>query len=125
MTPHAARLRFTALIGALLLAGCATTPPPRSTLDAAQTGIEQALALGARDYAPMELARAQQRLGDAETAFGGRDYADADRLASHALLEAQLAQYRSRAATGREEVRRRTEENARLRRELLGEGGTP
>ncbi len=125
MTPHAARLRFAALIGALLLAGCATTPPPRTALEAAQTGIEQASTLGARDYAPMELARAQQRLGDAEVAFGERKYADADRLASHALLEAQLAQYRSRAATGREEVRRRNEENARLRRELLGQGGTP
>jgi hypothetical protein len=125
MTPHAARLRLAALIGAFLLAGCASTPPPRVALDAARIGIDEARSLGAQDYAPMELARAQQRLGDAESAFGQREYADADRLASHALLEAQLAQYRSRAATGREEVRRRNEENVRLRRELLGQGDTP
>ena len=69
--------------------------------------------------------RARQRLGEADAAFAQREYKDADRLASHALLEAQLAQYRSRAATQREEVRRRSEENARLRRELLGQGGAP
>ncbi len=125
MTACAARLPIAALLGALALGGCAGTPPPRLALEAAQVGIEQAQTVGARDYAPMELARARQRLGEADAAFAQREYKEADRLASHALLEAQLAQYRSRAATQREEVRRRSEENARLRRELLGQGGAP
>lgn len=106
-----------------LLAACASTPPPRTALDAAELAIEDARRLGAQDYAPVELGRAAQRLSAAGAAFAERDYAAAQRHAAQAELEAQLAQYRSRAATGREEVRRRTDENARLRRELLGEGG--
>lgn len=106
------------------LAACASTPPPRTALDAAELAIENARKLGAQDYAPVELGRATQRLASAGAAFAERDYAAADRDATQAELEAQLAQYRSRAATGREEVRRRTDENARLRRELLGDGGS-
>lgn len=124
MTTCPPRFFALALVAALTLGACASTPPPRVALDAAALGIDQAAALRAGDYAPVELARARERLVAAEAAFIERDYADADRLASHALMEAQLAQYRSRAATAREEVRRRTEENARLRRELLGQGGT-
>ena len=123
MTPFAARFRLTALIAALALAGCAATPPPRDALDAAEASIAQARHLGAADYAPVELGRAQQRLDAAEIAVAERDYSAADRLAGQAVMEAQLAQFRSRAATGREEVRRRSEENIRLKRELLGQGG--
>lgn len=123
MTPFAARFRLTALIAALALSGCAATPPPRDALDAAEASITQARHLGAADYAPVELGRAQQRLDAAETAVAERDYSAADRLAGQAVVEAQLAQFRSRAATGREEVRRRSEENIRLKRELLGQGG--
>lgn len=78
--------------------------------------------MGARSYAPVELGRATQRLDAAEAAFGQRDLAAAERLAAQAMLEAQLAQARSRSATLREQVRVRTNENTRLRQELLGEG---
>lgn len=105
-----------------LLAACASTPPPRTALNAAELAVDDARRLGAQDYAPVELGRATQRLAAADAAFAERDYATANLHATQAELEAQLAQYRSRAATGREEVRRRTDENARLRRELLGEG---
>ncbi|MCX7556521.1 DUF4398 domain-containing protein [Xanthomonadaceae bacterium JHOS43] len=102
------------------LAACASTPPPRTALEVAERAIDEARRLGAQDYAPVELSRAAQRLAAAGEAFSERDYAAAGRHAGQAELEAQLAQLRSRAATGREEVRRRVDENARLRRELLG-----
>jgi len=105
-----------------LIAACATTPPSRAPLDAAGHEIAQARALGAQDYAPVELGRATQQLEEAEAAFAQREHAAAERSAARAVLEAQLAQARSRAATLRETVRRRTDENARLRHELLGEG---
>ena len=117
------RIAFVLPVAVALLAACASTPPPRGALDAADLAIENARKLGAQDYAPVELGRAEQRLTAADAAFAGRDYAAAQLHAAQAELEAQLAQYRSRAATGREEVRRRIDENARLRRELLGEGG--
>ena len=54
---------------------------------------------------------------------------EASLAAAHARLRAARQAYKSsnarRAATQREEVRRRSEENARLRRELLGQGGAP
>lgn len=117
------RIAFVLPVAFALLAACASAPPPRTALDAAELAIEAARRLGAQDYAPVELNRAGQRLSAAGSAFAERDYAAAQRHAAQAELEAQLAQYRSRAATGREEVRRRIDENARLRRELLGEGG--
>lgn len=108
---------------AAALSGCASTPPPRQALERAEADIARARELGAQDYAPVELGRAEQRLDEAHAAVAGHDYQDAERLALAAELEARLAQERSRVAVGREEVRRRSEENARLRRELLGQGG--
>ena len=123
MTRNVFSLATPLLIAMLLLVGCASTPPPRTALNSAETAIDEARRLGAPDYAPVELGRAVRRLAAAGVAFSERDYAAAERYAVQADLEAQLAQYRSRAAAGREAVRQRTDENARLRVELLGEGG--
>lgn len=82
-------------------------------------------ALDAGTWAPVELGRARQRLDAAEEAFARRDYPKAEQGAQLALLEARLAQYRSRAAALREQVERGTDENQRLRRELLGGEGAP
>lgn len=122
MTRNVLKLPLAALFLICLLAACASTPPPRDALDAADSRISQARQAGAENYAPVELGRAVQRLAAAEVAVAEREYASAERYAQQAELEAQLAHLRSLAAAGREEVRRRTEENARLRRELLGEG---
>ena len=105
-----------------LLSACASTPPPRSALDRAGNAIAEARALGAQDFAPVELSRAKIRFVAAEEAFLQRDYADAERSAAQAVLEAQLAQARSRAATLRRQVGQHTDENNRLRLDLLGEG---
>ncbi len=105
-----------------LLSACASTPPPRSALDMAGNAIAEARSLGAQDFAPVELSRAKIRLLAAEESFLMRDYADAERSAAQAVLEAQLAQARSRAATLRRQVDQHVEENNRLRLDLLGEG---
>jgi hypothetical protein len=51
-----------------------------------------------------------------------REYAKARVLASQAAVDAALAAAKSRAATARVEVQRKTSENAKLRTELLGQG---
>jgi len=89
----------------------------------AEVAIQQARQLSAEDYAPVELARAEQRLAEARKALAARKKANAEMLAQQAELEALVAQARSRAAAGRAQVNRKTEENARLRRDLLGQGG--
>ncbi|HET9048763.1 MAG TPA: DUF4398 domain-containing protein [Chiayiivirga sp.] len=110
------------LIIFVMLIGCATTPPSRAGLDSLHDQIADARDLGAQSYAPVELNRASQLLAAAEAAFSERDYDVSDRNAARAELEVQLAQARSRAATLREKVRELSDENQRLRRELLGEG---
>jgi hypothetical protein len=106
-----------------LLAGCASTPPPRGLLDGAQRAIADARSAQAQDFAPVELGHAQERVSAARAAMAERDYDLAAQYSLQAELDARLAQTRSEAARGREEIKRRTDENARLRGELLGEGG--
>lgn len=103
------------------LAGCASTPPPRGLLDGASLAIEQARNARAEDLAPVELGHAHERLAAARAAMAERDYPLAAQYAQQAEADARLAELRSRAASGREEIQRRSDENARLRRDLLGE----
>ena len=104
----------------LLLAGCASAPPPLGLLDDAGAAVEAARGAKADEYAAVELGQAEEQLAAARLAMDERDYADARRLAELAELNAELAGARSRAAVGRLKVRAGTDENARLRRELLG-----
>lgn len=117
-------MRFAlALVSMAVIAGCASAPPPRGVLDGAEGAIGDARSARAEDFAPVELGYAQERMAAARGAMGERDYAMAAQYALQAEVDARLAETRSRAAAGREEIKRHTEENARLRRELLGEGG--
>ena len=104
----------------LLLAGCATAPPPVGLLDDAGEAVAAARAAQADEFAAGELGQAEERLADARLAMDERDYAQARRLAEQAELYADLAGARSRAAAGRARVKAASDENARLRRELLG-----
>lgn len=104
------------------LAGCASTPPPRGVLDAAERAIADARSAAAEDHAAVDLGRAHERLAAARGAMAERDYDLAAQYAQQAEVDARLAEQRSRAAVGRAEIQRRSEENARMRRELLGEG---
>lgn len=110
------------LVAISWLAGCASTPPPRGLLDGAERAIAEAREARAEDHAAVDLGRAHERLAAARGAMAERDYDLAAQYAQQAEVDARLAQQRSRAAVGRAEIQRRSEENARLRRDLLGEG---
>ncbi len=122
MTVSTAKIHLAAGVGAcfcaLLLASCASVPPPTAELSAAQSAVSAASEADAEQYAGAELAEAQQRLSAAQRASGERDYDEALKLALQAQAAADLAAARSRAATARAEVQDRTRENARLRKEL-------
>lgn len=112
-----------ALLSLALLGGCASAPPPRDALAAAEAALARAEAARAADLAPVDFDFARRQHGAASAAFAERDYELAQRLAVQAELNAELAAAKSRAAAARAEVQRRTGENAGLRRELLGDGG--
>lgn len=106
-----------------LLSACASAPPPRMALDRAQDAIAEANGMRASDYAPVEFDAAVGQMREAETYYARRDSKNADAAASQAEVNADLAIAKSRAAKARATVQQKTEENTRLRRELLGEQG--
>jgi hypothetical protein len=110
-----------ALVLGLTLAGCASAPPPVGLLDAAGQAVAAARSAQADEYAAVELGQAEERLADARLAMDERDYAQTRELAEQAELHADLAAARSRAAAGRAQVKAASDENARLRRQLLGD----
>lgn len=110
-----------AAAGVLLLSACASTPPPNTELAAAESALAEARAAGAADFAPVEFGFAQSKLDSARSAIEARKYADAQSAARQAEVDAELALAKSQAAKLRREVAERSDANARLRRELLGE----
>ena len=119
------RLPFAALAlaAAALLAACASGPPPREALRSAAVALERAEAARAADFAPMDLDFARRQYAAASAAVEERDASRAHRLALQAELNAELAAAKSRAAAARAELQRLGNENAQLRRDLLGDGG--
>lgn len=113
------------LLALFALGGCASTPPPTAELAAAEAALNEAERAEAADFAPVELGFARERLDQARAASEQRDYGVAKTAASQAQVDAELALAKSRAARARAEVQKRSEDNAALRRELLGEGNSP
>jgi hypothetical protein len=72
------------------LAACASVPPPSEHVAAARSVVAQAEPLAAR-HAPVELHRAQSKLGRAEVAMANGHNLEAQRLAEQAEVDARLA----------------------------------
>lgn len=109
------------LIALLAFTGGCASNPPLGALDVAEARILAAREARARQYSPDELDRADRLLAAARAAIEEREYRDAERLAERAEVEAELALVRAQHAMAEAEVARKREENADLRRRLLGE----
>jgi hypothetical protein len=105
----------------LALAACATAPPPLTELADAESALAAARNAGAAASAPVELRFAQDKLAGAREASDGRDYATAGTLARQAVVDAELAAAKARAAAARDAARAKAEDNERLRATLLDE----
>ena len=81
----------------LLLAGCASTPPPEAELAAAEVALEEAVEAEAASHAPTLLQQAQEKLARARGAVEAERYVEARRLAEQAAVDAQLAEAHARA----------------------------
>ena len=73
----------------MVLAACATEPPPAAELAAARAAIDQVAPVA--EYAPKELAAAQTKLTLARNALARGDNTRARRLAQQAEVDARLA----------------------------------
>jgi hypothetical protein len=86
------RVRIAAgLTGVLMLAACASTPPPTASLQAAQLAISNAERTDASRYAPGELSEARTKLASADTAVKEQRMIVAERFAEESRAEAELA----------------------------------
>lgn len=108
---------------ALLVAGCASLPPPTSELAAAQQALARAEAADADQYAADALAEARAGLQAAQAALarGRSDQARAGALA--ASTAADQAWVRSGVARSRADLSQQRAEVARLRAQLQVDAG--
>jgi hypothetical protein len=75
----------------LILAACASTPPPTASLQAAHQAISNAERAEAGRYAPAELGEARSKLASADTAVSEQKMTMAEQFADESRIEAQLA----------------------------------
>jgi hypothetical protein len=88
-----------ALIGMLMLAACASTPPaPTASLDAAKQAISNAERADAGRYAAGELSEARIKLAYANAAVTEQRMIMAERFAEGSRAEAELATAKTQAA---------------------------
>ncbi len=81
-----------ALAGALMTAGCASSPPaPTAQLEAARKAIASAEQAEAGSHAGTELAQARTKLASANTAVQQEEMIAAAQLADQSRAEAELA----------------------------------
>lgn len=100
---HAPRLPARRPLGAvvlgltMLLGACATRPPPPTLqVSEAQAAVESAVRAGAPAVAPTELAMARDKLMRAQTSMQAGQHERAKMLAEAALVDARLAEARTR-----------------------------
>lgn len=87
------------LMGMLILAACASTPPaPTANLQAAQQAISNAERAEAGQYAAGELGSARTKLASADAAVTERKMIVAARFADESRAEAELASAKTAAS---------------------------
>ncbi len=84
------------------LVACSSTPAPVGEISAAQTAVTAAEQADAAQHAPADLDRARDKLMRAEAALQADENNQARRLAEQALVDARLAEAKSRADVARQ-----------------------
>jgi hypothetical protein len=103
---------------AVLLAGCATVPPPIQMMDRAQSEIRAARSAGAATAAPDALAEAERRQAAAQQLSANDDNAKAADKAAEAEAAAATARARAEASRLGEQIRQQTSVNTSLQADL-------
>lgn len=95
---YSGMLQMSALAGTclLLLAACASTPPPSEQLAVGRAAVERATGPAAAE-APTELAAARDKISRANVAFAKENYVLARQLAEQAEADATLAEAKARS----------------------------
>jgi len=111
----------------LLLAACATTSTPVSSeqLAAARSSFDSAERAGAREYAPVVMQSAEDKIDRAQQALQQANYDEAARLAAQAQTDAQLAEASSQSAKAKNAAQELQRANETLRQEINNSPSNP
>lgn len=112
-------LTVAALSAAVILAGCASAPPPTSQLATAQQAVNSADSARSAEFAPLELRTAREKLFQAEQANLEKDYDRARHLAEQAEWDARVAERKAQAEKARRTVEAAKQGTQELREESL------
>ena len=93
------QLAFAAIgIAVLVVAGCASVPPPTEQMAVSKSAIANAVSAGGAEYAPVEMRAAQEKMDRANRAMQKEEFQDARRLAEAAQADARLAEKKADSA---------------------------
>jgi hypothetical protein len=115
-----ARLGVPALAGtaALLMAACASTPPPTDQMAVSTAAVAHAVGAGSTELAAADLKMARDKLDRAHVAMTAKDYDLARSLAQEAQVDAQLAEARANSAKAQKAADELQEGRRVLREEM-------
>lgn len=119
-------LRFLvpAFLAALLLTtvGCGGSKqdvkPPTDKIANVELAVARARDADAPEHAPLELKLAEDNLVEAKAALGQEKYLEAERAAEKALVDAMLAETKSRSALAKDKAKELRESIEVLRNEI-------
>jgi uncharacterized protein DUF4398 len=108
---------FAAIV--ISVAGCATTPLPNEKIAVAKSSVQRAQQAGATEFAPVEMASAQDKLARAEKAAADHQEQPATQLAEQANADAQLAEATAQEKKSRKAAMEQDANLQALRQESL------
>lgn len=80
-----------AIVAAVFMAGCASTPAPVGQMALSKAAVNNAMSVGGNEFAPVQLKSAMDKMDAAEKAMAGKKYELARQLAEQAEVDAKLA----------------------------------
>lgn len=102
----------------ILVAGCASTPPPTEQIAISKTAVDNASSDGGDEYAPLQLKTAKEKLDAAEQAMVAKKYVLAKQLAEEAQVDAELAVAISRSDKNKKAADTVKEDSSVLHQEI-------
>jgi len=107
-----------AVSAAILIAACASTPPPTDQLAVSTAAVASAVGAGGSQFAAADLKTARDKLDRANVAMTAKDYELARSLAQEAQVDARLAEARANSAKA-QKAADELEEGRRVLREEM------
>jgi hypothetical protein len=103
---------------AVVMAGCASVPPPTEQIAVSKQAVSNAINAGGNEFASAEMRAAQDKLDRAIQSMTAEDYKNAKLLAEQAQVDAQLATAKARSAKAQKAAATVQEGREVLRQEI-------